>query len=367
MTQRTIQTFMLLLKQIRDPHTGTWIEHFLDAKNLLSYHGTGAICIDSFPTWDSVFKQMMEKDPDVVVVEIRATSAGRGLSKNNPYREKEDRVVEIEIDIDPPSLAGRMLSVREKISKEFVSDLDLLMAANREILPSYNQRCLDARNDEECTEEDAAEDRCTIEPLEFGEMSSEFNFGQRTVQMFERASIYMLNNHPNFNNPESTLLRSTSFDLLFLLSTQESIHRLLKSYKMAGEEKEVSFSWLLEFYTNSLEEYFDGNQSFGRADDFLDILLQTPPSLKTIDGNMGFIDPLHIVEDIIRVREEVASEWKDLASLAPLEHESLRQEIFVKQMSKWGQPVEESQPKAEVEETLGEVFSVEVPAEGEFE
>ncbi len=80
---------MLLLKQVRDPHTGTWIENFLGSKNLLSYHGTGAICADTFPTWDSVFTQMLDKDPDVVVVEISATSGGRGLSKNNPYREKE--------------------------------------------------------------------------------------------------------------------------------------------------------------------------------------------------------------------------------------------------------------------------------------
>eukprot|EP01083_Nonionella_stella_P236825 831347_1 len=104
---------------------------------------------------------------------------------------------------------------------------------------------------------------------------------------------------------------------------------------MAGEEKEVSFAWLLEFYTNSLDKYFDGNQSFGRADDFLDDLLMTPPSLKTIDGNMGFIDPLLIVEDIISVREEVALEWKNLVSLVPHEHEKLRQAIFVKQMEKW--------------------------------
>ncbi len=280
-------------------------------------------------------------------------------------------MVEIEIDVDPPSVAGRMLSVRQKISEEFVQDLDLLIAANREIMPSYNQRCLDARNDEECTradDEDEFEDRCNIEPLEVGAMAGDFNFGQRTIQMFERASIYMLNNHPNFNDPGSTQLRSTSFDLLFLLSTQESIHRLLKSYKKAGEEKEVSFNWLLEYYTKSLEKYFDGNQSFGRADDFLDDLLLTPPSLKTIDGNMGFIDPLLIVEDIIRVREEVASEWKDLVSLAPLEHEGLRQAIFVKQMSKWGQPVEQSKPEAETEESIVENnMSVEVSVEGEFE
>ena len=89
LTQRTIQTFMLLLKQIRDPHTGRWIEEFVESKNLLSYHGTGAICSDAFPNWDSMFTEMLERPPDVVVVEIKTNNAGRGLSKNNPYREKE--------------------------------------------------------------------------------------------------------------------------------------------------------------------------------------------------------------------------------------------------------------------------------------
>jgi hypothetical protein len=271
-----------------------------------------------------------------------------------------------------------MLSVREKIANEFVQDLDLLIDANEEIMSSYTQRCLDARKDDECTKmeeeekkDDDDEERCTYEPLQAGAMSGDFNFGQRTVQTFERASVYLLNNHPNFNDPGSSLLRSTSFDFLFLLSTQESIHRLLKSYKMAGEEKEVSFAWLLEFYTNSLDKYFDGNQSFGRADDFLDDLLMTPPSLKTIDDNMGFIDPLLIVEDIISVREEVALEWKNLVSLVPHEHEKLRQAIFVKQMEKWGHTVEEIKDAEEsviLEEVLEEVTAdADFSFEGEFE
>ncbi len=253
-----------------------------------------------------------------------------------------------------------MLSVRAKIATEFVQDFDLLIAANREILTSYNQKSLDARQKEECSkketkkskqknkkgnkkaenidnEEEEDEYKRSMEPLQAGSMSSgDFNFGQRTIQTFERASVYMINNHPNFINPESTLLRSTSFDLLFLLSTQESIHRLLQSYKEAGEEKEVSFAWLLEYYNNSLEKYFDGNQSFGRADDWFDELLLTPPSLKNIDGNLGFIDPLSILEDIIAIREKVAEEWKSLISLTPHEQESLRQAVFVKQMEKWG-------------------------------
>ena len=278
-------------------------------------------------------------------------------------------MIEIEIDIDPPSIAGRMISVRDKIAEEFVKDLDLVIAANQEILPSYNQKCLDARKDEECTnfDDEECDDRCSIEPLEVGSLSGDFNFGQRTIQTFERASVYMINNHPNFNNPESTQLRSTSFDLLFLLSTQESIHRLLRSYKVAGEEKEVSFSWLLEFYTDSLEKYFDGNQSFGRADDFLDDLFQTPPSLKTNDKNVGFVDPLSIVEDVISLREEVAEEWKNLLSLTSKEHESLRQAIFVKQMSQWGHNIEgKNQSESDTIENKDDV-PVEIPVEGEFE
>ena len=48
-----------------------------------------AICSDAFPNWDSMFTEMLERPPDVVVVEIKTNNAGRGLSKNNPYREKE--------------------------------------------------------------------------------------------------------------------------------------------------------------------------------------------------------------------------------------------------------------------------------------
>lgn len=89
LTQRTFQTFIHLLQQFRDPHTGNWIQDFLGTKNLLEFHGTGAICMERFPNWDSALKEMIDKDPDVIIVEIDTSNAGRGLSKNNPYREKE--------------------------------------------------------------------------------------------------------------------------------------------------------------------------------------------------------------------------------------------------------------------------------------
>ena len=197
---------------------------------------------------------------------------------------KHSEPIEVEIDIDPPSLANRILSVRDKMSKEWAADLDLLIASNQQILSSYAAKRKEARETEEANEGDY--ERGSSEPIQPG-LSGGFNFGQRSVQSFYRASVYYITNHPNFNAMDATPLRASSFDLLFLLSMQEAIHRVLKSYQKAGEEKEVSFAWLNTLYNESLEKYFDGNQSFGRSDDFLDDLLSKPPALKIIGGKIG--------------------------------------------------------------------------------
>jgi hypothetical protein len=89
LTQRSLQSFMFLLKTMKDPHTNTWIENFLGSKNLLSYHGSGALDLDRFRDWDSVFNELIDKPHDSVIVEIQARGEGRGLSKNNPYRMQE--------------------------------------------------------------------------------------------------------------------------------------------------------------------------------------------------------------------------------------------------------------------------------------
>lgn len=200
---------------------------------------------------------------------------------------------------------------------------------------------------------------------------SEFNFGQRSVQSFERGAVYMVNNHPSFNDPGSTPLRSSNFDLLFLLSTQEAIHRLLNSYKDEGEEKSVSYSWLKKFYIESLDTYFDGNQSFGRADDFIDDLLICPPALKTIGGKLGFIDPLAIAEDIIDFRGIVAKEWQGAMKNVSEDHESISKQIFVRQMSNWGQPISKITKDQEKSDALdastSEVSNSIIFEGGEFE
>ncbi len=263
-------------------------------------------------------------------------------SKAKPVPIEEEKIVTVDIDIDPPSLANRLLTVRAKIGQEWASDLELMLSVNEKIIPSYNARKKEARENEDLNEKKDASDFNAeadrdIKSIEPGAMSSgDFNFGCRSVRTFERGAIYLVNNHPSFNDPESTPLRSSSFDLLFLLSTQEAIHRLLVSYEDEGEEKAVSRAWLKKFYVDNLETYFDGCQTFGRADDFIDDLLVTPPALKTIGDKIGFIDPLAIAEDIIDFRAIVANEWREAMSNVVEDHEPIQNDIFVRQISKWG-------------------------------
>jgi len=233
--------------------------------------------------------------------------------------------------------------VRSKISKEWASDLELVIAANDKILPTYVARNKEARKvkDKKDTKDktkDSGKD-LSFDERKVGDVSRDFNFGQRSTQSFDREAVYYINNHPSFNDNDASPLRASSFDLLFLLSMQEAIHRILKSYFEAGKEKDVSLAWLKSFYKDGVEKYFDGNQSFGRADDFMDDLLNTPPALKTFGNKVGFIDPLSIAEDIVSVRKEVALEWKEAMENVELDHTDIRADVFRMQMEKWGQNV----------------------------
>jgi hypothetical protein len=89
LTQRSIQSFMWLLKTMRDPYTNVWLEDFLGNTNLLQFHGSAALDLRRFHEWDSVFKELIQKPEDLVIVEIQKTRPGKGLSKNNPFRESE--------------------------------------------------------------------------------------------------------------------------------------------------------------------------------------------------------------------------------------------------------------------------------------
>ncbi len=105
LTQRSVQSFMWLLNTMRDPHTNVWLENFMGSKNLLQYNGSAGLNLKRFPDWDIFFRELMEKPADVVIVEIRATRPGNGLSKNNPYRKIEVSELMPQLMLLPNSLA----------------------------------------------------------------------------------------------------------------------------------------------------------------------------------------------------------------------------------------------------------------------
>jgi len=297
LTQRSIQSFMFLAEQVRDPHTADWVERLLETSDLLNYHGTGAFDITKYPNWDSFFLYLMQQPKSTIIIQAKRRGRGHGgWSKNNPYL--KDRYVEYEIKIDPEGIAPRILAVREQIAAEFVIDLDLVKLANDGILDSYDETVM----------------------------------GGSTAKAFERNAHILLINKLTMDKSASSPFRRGSFDLLQLLSLQEAIHRVLREYMSLEEDKEVSFQFLREFYIQRLSSHFDGYQQYYRADDFLEELLLTMPSVKTSDDHMEFTDPVSIAKDIISERSEVLMDWKDDMVRVADDHIELRKVLWTKQM-----------------------------------
>jgi hypothetical protein len=60
--------------------------------------------------------------------------------------------------------------------------------------------------------------------------------------------------------------------------------------------------------------------------------LATPPSTITVGGNTALIDTMGIAENILKKREEVAKEWKEIARGSPEEHYDIRRSMLNKLM-----------------------------------
>lgn len=61
LTQCAIQSFSYLLEECRDPHSGKWLEEFLEVEGLQNYHGNGAFNITKYPTWDSLLLDVIHQ------------------------------------------------------------------------------------------------------------------------------------------------------------------------------------------------------------------------------------------------------------------------------------------------------------------
>jgi len=307
---------MFLCEECRDPHSGKWIEDFLGTKNLLEYHGTGASFVTGLD-WDRPFLEMLEQPKDVMIISAKRRGRGHGgWSKNNPYL--KDRYVEFEISIEPISLADRILTVREQIANEWVTDLEILGRANQQILESYFQLAKDDR-------QRLNQDRSAPQEI-----------------AFERTATNALNNYTVFGATGSPF-RKGSFDLLYNLCTQASIHRLLHLLRERGDE--TNLNWLLEFYVDRLADYFDGDVPYGRADDFIEKMLLSSPSIKHgTDSKVTLTDPYGIAEQIIEIRNDIVSEWIVAMEQVPVAHQNgVRGTILNKQMSAWKAPPGNSQ------------------------
>jgi hypothetical protein len=314
LTQRAIQSFMYLCSYLRDPHSGKWIEDFLETRNQLEFHGTGAGYLERMGgTWDAPLLEMIKRPKDVIVVSAKRSGKGhQGWSKNNPYL--EDRYVEFHIDIDPVSLATRILSVREQIAKEWELDLGVLAYANEQILDSYFKLAKEERKKKDY--------ELTVTPS----------------VAFERTAVNILNNHTAFMVGSSSPFRKGNFDLLYNLCTQASVHRLLREFGEAGEASAIAFAWLRDFYVDRVADYFDGDQNYGRADDFIEALLRSSPSVVYGDnGKVGLADPMSLAEQIIETRSEIVEEWKEMMRSVPQDHaDGIRWVLLNKQMEAWG-------------------------------
>ena len=339
LTQRSIQSFMLLCETCRDPHSIKWLEEeFLETKNSLEYHGTRAGYIQNkFDNlWYKPFTDMLLQEKFRYIIQAKRRGRGHGgWSKDNPYL--EERFVEFPIDIDPINLCSRILSVREQIATEWTNDLTILQMANDHILDSYFQQLKVTRD----TERSNSNSR-NSGGAAGGSTSS--NGGANSVggsapqsSSFERIASTIFNNQQGFaSSISSNPIRKGSFDLLYNLCTQRSIHRVLKSYQNERtKSSDMLFTWFLEYYTSRVGTYFDGDVSYGRADDFIDELLQSSPTL--VRGSTNIIDPFKIVEDIITTRHSVIQEWKTIMESVADDHTKyIRPLLLEKQMSIWG-------------------------------
>jgi len=260
---------------------------------------------------------MIEKPKDVVIVSAKRRGRGHGgWSKNNPYM--QDRYVEYKIDIDPASISSRILSVREQIAKEWIDhDFDILREANNQILDSYFQNVKANRDN-----------------------------ANNNIDLFDRTAINVLANHTAFQGgAASSPFRKGNFDLLYNLCTQESVHRLIRNLREtpSSEANEASYMWLRNFYTLHVSDYFDGDQKYGRADDFIEKILFTSPSIITEKSSSGktattrIADPVGIAEQLIQTRTKVVDEWQQMMRFhLSTDHAELRKKLLDKQMLSWG-------------------------------
>jgi hypothetical protein len=327
LTQCSIQSFIFLVNSLRDRNTALWLEEFTcpviqkrtinQKKNddqvlsnmakalqdsmpnqleqdiqLLSYHGLGALNTTLFPTWDSYFEKLLDEESFTYLVQ-----------STRSY------VPTYELEINPASLCARIISVREQIAREFAKDLDVIADMSENMLETYFEGMK--------WDADAAE---------------RVDVGQANLLFLQLGVGPDLQTGSDY---KPSPLRSGNFDLLILMATQESIHRVLND-AAASEDITIdksSVQFLRNFYSQRLGTHFTGSNWYGRADGFLEELLATSPSVVQLQDEVsGLVDPVGVVRAILKEREQVSLEWLELALDVPQSHASIKRRQLNKLM-----------------------------------
>ncbi|GKZ00656.1 hypothetical protein MPSEU_001017800 [Mayamaea pseudoterrestris] len=298
LNQCTIQSFMFLLKSLRDPQTILWIERFTEPaikqrtkqanaepsggssdSRLLSYHGLAAMNMTVFPTWQSYFDKLLEQPIELQIIESHTAWAP-----------------DYEHEINPPRLCSRIISVREQIAREWVGDLAVIANMGGYTLEAYRDQLREERKSHNADPSRSSLRRMSnLLFLEFDPMMSD---------------DYM-----------PSPLRKGNFDLLCLLTTQEAVHRVLNEpTRSAGGEEQALRSFLRNFYASRLSSHFTGSKWYGMADDFLDSLLNEPPRTVQVGSGMYLVDPVSVGALVLETRQTVAMEWQVIAKDVPNRH-----------------------------------------------
>lgn len=305
LTQCSIQSFLFLLKSMRDPHTVVWMENFTqpaihlaekpsphdlpawaaEKSQLLSYHGLHAMNTTRFPTWESYFSELIEQPQEIFIIE-------------SSFKQFPD----YELEINPVRLCTRLLSVRQQIAREFVKDLDVIAETTNQTMETFREALGNAKD------------------------------GKVTI---ERANLMFLDLGAASSDIAPSPLRKGNFDLLSLLTTQEAIHRVLNDPERQSGVDAAGNKFLKDFYLARMVSHFSGSQRYRRADHFFEELLGTSPNLQVSKGETTLVNPAGIAEVIIRVRQRVALEWKNMAEDVPEEHLEI-QRLTLNQMLSGG-------------------------------
>ncbi|GMH97512.1 hypothetical protein TrST_g9260 [Triparma strigata] len=258
--QRTLQTFLFLLKQTRDPHTVRYLETFANCTGLSSYHGLHGVTAEN-----EFYNSLISTPPSTITISARKNQI-QGWSKYNPHLGVE--YVDFNIDVNPLQLASRLLKIREQVRKEIEHDLQVIIEWESIIMSSYTS-----------------------------------NLKDKTTEIFSKLDYRALENDYVQTSGQSPL-RISTFDLLLNLVTHHSVVNLLE------KSSDSSSSAFLKEYYNERIHWFNGPQPYDRSHDFLTGIFTTSPTVsKSESGKMELTDTRMVGEAVLKERSRVC-EWK---------------------------------------------------------